>query len=50
MLHTVSKMKGSGELQRPYKIMSLYNVRWYLTDTNLRAVLQITEWNFIKAC
>jgi hypothetical protein len=50
MLHTVSKMKGSDRLQRPNKIMFVNNVHWYLTDTNLRALLQITEWNFIKAC
>ena len=49
VLHTVSKMRGSDRLQRPNKIMSPNNVHWYLTDTNLRAVLQITEWNFIKA-
>ena len=50
MLRTVSKMKGSDRLRRPNKIISLYNVHWYLTDTNLRDLLQITEWNFIKAC
>ena len=47
MLHTISKLKVNDRLQRENKIMSLYYVLSYLTD--LRVLLQITEWNFIKA-